>query len=663
MKIITAQRGDTAEYFTAELKKYMMQMSRGDIVPEISWADTLPEKPEDAIVLALLEELQLDTSDLTDPFIEDIIDINIQNGCGYIAGSNERSILMGVYKYCTSAGCRFIRPGADGDYVPKADLYAHSYTYRKKADQPFRGECTEGAIGYEHLRDTAYWLPKIGMNMYMIEGLVPYSYMHKWYGHVYNTKLRQKGQVTDYAMLEDYIRLLEKDVKRTGIQLHTLGHGWMFERFGIRRDKDMDASALMTPEQKRHLALVGGKRDIFGGSTFYTQFCYSNPETRKLLVDTLTDYIKSKPHVDFVHVWLADAPNNLCECEECQKKHLSDFYVMLLNELDEEMTKMGLKQRIVLIMYVETERPPQTERLKNPKRFVLNTAIGLHYENGYVNEPFAGEEPPFVLNQYHPKSAPLRLKWHRDWKALCDNIPSMIFEYRFYTDMYCDLGNMQIARETYRDMKSLKGISFNGCMSDQTDRMALPTALPRVLMGETLFDSAVDFDSLTDGYFAGAFGEDGALCRRYLETLSDLLCPSNQRIGSTSGVEEAAFGDEETMKQCWINNPAVAEKAARIPAHIEAFLPVIEKNISSASDNAQRLSWIYLKQHASICQHLAGILLAGAQNDMDKARALFKEMQEYLSEHEMEYHPVFDMYLFLRSVAFKVRQTMPHFFD
>jgi hypothetical protein len=104
---------------------------------------------------------------------------------------------------------------------------------RKKADRLFRGECTEGAVSYEHIRDTVYYLPKIGMNMYMIEGVVPYTYMHKWYGHVYNTKLRQKGQVTDYNMLLNYIDLLERDINKTGVQLHTLGHAWMYEKLGI----------------------------------------------------------------------------------------------------------------------------------------------------------------------------------------------------------------------------------------------------------------------------------------------------------------------------------------------------------------------------------------------------------------------------------------------
>ncbi|MBQ4528742.1 MAG: DUF4838 domain-containing protein [Clostridia bacterium] len=665
MKIITTQKGDSAEYFMSELKKYIVQMSRGAIVPKLCFAEALQKDASNSIILALLDELSLETSDLADPFIEDIIDINIENGKGYIAGSNHRSILMGIYKYCTSAGCRFIRPGADGDYVPKADITNHSFKYRKKADQPFRGECCEGAISYEHMRDTVYWLPKIGMNMYMIEGLVPFIYMHKWYGHVYNTKLRQKGQCTDYDMLEDYINLLETDIKRTGIQLHTLGHAWLFEGMGIRHDHITEAEKVknLSPEYTDMLAMVNGKREVQHGNTFYTHFCYSNPKVRKFLVDFMVEYIRKKPHVDFVHMWLADAKNNQCECDECIKMHPSDWYVMLLNELDEELTRMGSDTRIAFIMYVETERPPQKLRLKNPKRFILLSAIGLHYETGYVNEEFTGEVPEYERNNFHPAPNALRLKWHKEWKALSGNIPSVIFEYRFYTDMYCDPGYMQISRETYRDMKSLDKVSFNGCMSDQTHRLYMPTALPLIMMGETLFDTSLDFEKIVTDYFDGAFGKDGEKCLGYLETLSDLFCPSNVRIGAFSGVEEEGLGDIESQMKCWKNNPYVAQKLSKIPSVLDEFLPVIEKNIALCNDSAQRLSWIYLKQHSLICQRLSKLLYEGACGNTGRAVELFDDLRDYLSEQESEFHNVFDLFLFLRSLSFKLGINMPGYFD
>lgn len=666
MKIFAVQNNETIEYASLELKKYVMGLSRGTIIPKICYVESLPKKPEKySILLGLLEELSLDRSDLSDPFIEDIIDIDVQECTGYIAGSNPRSILMGVYKYCESAGCRYLRPGKDGDYIPNADITTHSYHFRKKADQPFRGECTEGSVSYEHIRDTVYWLPKIGMNMYMIEGMIPYTYMHKWYGHVGNKKLRRKGQVTDHGMIEEYISLLEQDIKKTGIQLHTLGHGWMFHKFGVRNGPSWMQAANLKEEDKKYLAQVNGKRDLFGGSSFFTHFCYSNQEGRKILVDTLVEYIQQKPYVDFLHVWLADAPNNQCECEECRLMLPSDHYIRLLNELDEALTVIGCKTRIVFIMYVETERPPVKFKLKNPSRFVLLSAIGMNYEKGYAKmeaEPI-GEIPEYTVNNYHPASGALRMKWHRDWVKYCDNIVSFVFEYRFYTDMYCDLGHMQISRETYRDMRDLEKVGFQGCVNDQTHRMAMPTTLPRIMMGQTLFDNGLDPEKVTDEYFLGAFGVDGVKCREYLEKLSILLHPSNFRVGGGNGVEEEGIGNAETLQKSWIGNTDVVVDVAQIPSLLESFRPVIEDNIAYATDPARRLSWIYLQYHSSMCEIFAGLLLAGACNDMDMVREKYNELEAYFAEHELEFHEAFDCLLFLRTLCLKLHLPSIPYYD
>jgi len=652
MKIILTQNTETFLYAADELKKYVTGLSRGKIVPELCFAYSIPREAEDdEIILALLDELSLDTSDLEDAFIEDIIDIDVKSCKGYIAGSNPRSVLMGVYKYCTSAGCRFLRPGPDGDYVPEADLYSHSYKYRKKADYPFRCEIIEGAVSYEHARDTVYYLPKIGMNSYMIEGMVPYSYMHKWYGHIGNTKLRRKGQVTDYKMLESYVALLEKDIKKAGLLLQTLGHAWMFEKFGVKRGPNQSAS--LKEEHKQYLALVNGERGIFRDQ-FYTNFCYSNPEARKILVDTIVEYAEEHPYVDYVHVWLADSKNNWCECEECSKLFPSDHYVLLLNEIDEALTQKGLDTRLSLIMYVETVRPPKKLVLKNPNRFFMTVAIGVNTEAGYKPTAYDGEMPEFQINQYKEFPAALRFKCHSEWKKLCGGLKSAVFEYRFYLDQYCDLGHMKISRETHRDMKALEDVEFQGCLSDKTHRMYMPTSLPMIMMGEVMFDKNLDYENRTDEYFDGAFGEDGKKCREYLEKLTDLLSPSNFRVKANLGIEEYGVGNVESDKRCWIDNPVVAEKARQIPAHLASFMPTIKDNIAYATDNARLLSWKYLEYHSEICARFAEILLAGAENDMDKAREKYYVLEEYLSEHELEFHYGFDVFLYLRSLRLKL---------
>ena len=667
MRILVTNGGECTSYAAEELKKYIVAMSDGEINPEILYCaqkKILTER--ESIVLGLLSNLSLDTSDLFDPMIEDIIDVSVDALSGYIAGSNERSILMGVYRYCESAGVRYVRPGEDGDYIPSVDLYSHSYTYRKKADYPFRGECCEGAISYEDMRDTVYFMPKIGMNMYMIEGMVPYTYMHKWYGHVYNTKLRFPGQITDYKMLEKYIGRLERDVKRAGLQLHTLGHAWMFEKMGIHHADEKTTKAAernLSDEYRQYLAEVKGKRGIHAGSTFFTHFCYSNPDARNMLVDVLVEYAEKKPHVDFIHAWLADSINNHCECCECRKKEPSDWYVILLNELDKKLAAIGSKAKIVFIMYNDTIRPPVVERLNNPKRFILLSAMGGFYEKGYKREESGEPLPPFERNNWTEFSAPLRMQCHRDWKGLCSGITSMIYEYRYYVDMYCDISQMRIAKETYRDMKALSSVDFNGCMSDQTHRMYMPTALPLVLMGKTLFDTDTDYEKTANEYFFGAFGEGGTLVREYLEKLSVLLSPSNFRVGGKGGIEEEAVGFTDTASKPWKNNPFVRERAEKIPALLDEFLPVIDENIKSAEEPARRESFMYLKIHSEICRYHGKILEAGAEGDMNRAGEIFAQLRDFLSEHEMEYHKVFDLFLYLRAVSQKIGVRMPGYYD
>ena len=648
MRILTCRTNETAKYSVNELIKYIRMITNCEIMPEYEYADAYPAIPcEDTIVLGLLDELNLDTSDLNDPFVDDIIDIKIENGVGYIAGSNDRSILMGVYKYCTSAGCAFVRPGEGGEYIPYCDLSKHSYTYRKKADYPFRGECCEGAISYEHMRDTVYWMPKVGMNMYMIESLVPYRYMHKWYGHVGNRVLREKKQVTDYHLMEEYTNKLEMDIVKTGVQLHTIGHGWMFEKFGVHHCANVDERKALKEEDKKYLAKVNGVRDICKNSTFFTHFCYSNPEARKILVDFCVEYVQKKPHVDYLHVWLADAINNHCECEECVKMEPSDWYVMLLNEIDEALTGIESKTRLVFILYNDTVRPPVNLRLKHPENFLLLAAIGGAYEQPYHYDEFTGEVPPYERNNYKGISNALRLKWHDEWKELCNNTPSVIYEYRFYTDMYCDPGYMRVSNETQRDMRLLNDINFQGCMSDQTHRMYLPTSLPLFTMGETLFDKELDYEAMLNRYFLGAFGEDGQKCREYLETLSDLFCPANLRALAVAGTEEEGLVMADGKPTNWKNNRAVAEKTAKIQAVLDAFLPTIEKNML-LEDGCQRMSWTYLRYHLRMCALLAKAINAGASGDMDKAREEYDKLELYLSKIEMDIHNVFDVFLFER---------------
>ena len=642
---------DTSEYILQELRKYVGKVTRGQMSVNVTDKIT-----DGTLVLGLLSDLSLYEGDLKDPFIEDIIDIDVKNGVGHIAGSNQRSVLMGVYKYLTFAGCRFLRPGDDGEYIPYRDLSDFECCYRKKADSDFRGQCSEGAASYEHYRDVVYWMPKVGYNMFMIEGFVPYTYMHKWYGHIGNTKLREKGQVTDYGFLEEKIALLEKDIKRTGMQFHCLGHDWMFLKFGVT-----GKHTELPEESYQYLALRNGKREI-KKELFYTQLCYSNPEVRRRLAEFVVEYLEQKPYIDYLHLWLADSTNNDCECENCVKMHPSDWYVVLLNDIEKAVTERGLKTRMVFIQYVETVRPPEKMRLANPDKFTLLTAIGVDYTKGYIKEKYDGEIPVYERNNYKGFPSRLALDWTDEWLEMHGGMPSMVFEYRFYIDHYNDIGYMSVSRETHRDMKKLREMGFSGNMSDQTPRNFLPTSLPMMIEAQTLFDLETDFEEFTNDYFVSAFGKDGDKCREYLEKLSDLFSPHLIRRGGWVPVEDVGTANVDKEIETWQGNPEYVAKLKQIPEVVDAFLPTIEKN-SKLQDECHALSWKYLLYHARIVKGISDVFASAGANDIDSAVQKFNALVDEMSEFELDIHRVFDHFLFGRHFRAKLKLPSIPYFD
>ena len=82
------------DFAAEELKKYLRMMSPegGDI--KIAYDPSAT----DGFRLGLMAELGLDTSDVPDTELDDIIYIDCDTSGGIIAGSNPRSVLLSVYE-------------------------------------------------------------------------------------------------------------------------------------------------------------------------------------------------------------------------------------------------------------------------------------------------------------------------------------------------------------------------------------------------------------------------------------------------------------------------------------------------------------------------------------------------------------------------------------
>lgn len=634
MKIKIVKDTQTIRYAAEELKKYLQMMDES-INAQISLSDG-------SITLALFQDIGLLCDDIEDAMYDDVIDIKIDNMKGYIAGSNERSVLMGVYNFLKSSGCMWVRPGKKGEFIPKRKMDTYSFSLRKKADYAFRGQCIEGAVSYENIKDTIEWLPKINMNLFMMEQIIPYNYMSRWYKHSVSTVKKDEG--TSFEKIGEYVIKLEKIIKKCGLQLHSLGHGYLLEPYGIHYKTFFDKYEL-NDEAKEDVALVDGKRELFMGSPNFTQLCFSKDKARLGLVKFLVQYLEKKPYIDFLHVWLSDAANNQCECENCIKKIPTDFYVQMLNELDAELTKKGLDTKIVFIMYVDTFWPPEMTKLNNPKRFIMTTAAtGRDYSKTYSTERMAGEIPPYKRNQFSMKSGlSVTLQFMDAWKDTFDG-PRFLFEYHMYTDHFFDPGHMSISRNILTDCTHTRDIEFDGIMCDQTQRAYFPTALPNAVMGEGLFDESLAYDDYSEKYFKSAYGEDYMAVREYLENITRIFNPDSLRIRD-SIVEQDTNTGREIVRNSIRNNPETAKRLLEVALVADEFMTVIKKN-ENLENICHKESWKILSYHTEYCKRLANVFISLANDDMDKTNKLFDDIIDYLSNIEDEIQPYFDLVLF-----------------
>lgn len=273
---------------------------------------------------------------------------------GRITGSNERSVLLAVYDYLHKLGCRFLIPKKEYEIIPVISKEQLSADYERCASFRHRGVCIEGADSLENILDYIDWLPKAGFNSFFLQFKTPYAFLARWYKHLNNPYVEASPYTPGDAKQD--LALIEREAKKRGLLLHEAGHGWTGEVLGYQT---LSWDVMGQKEQKeedhpkRWMALTDGKRQLFRGIPANTNLCYNDKDALDAFAGLVVDYAKKNPQVDYIHVWLADDYNNLCECEECRRTTLSDQYVELLNEIDRRLTQDGIYTRIVFLLYQE----------------------------------------------------------------------------------------------------------------------------------------------------------------------------------------------------------------------------------------------------------------------------------------------------------------------
>ncbi len=563
------------------------------------------------------------------------LDVSWQGKEDRIVGSNPRSVLFGVCRLLHELGFRWVRPGADGEVVPHLETLPPVHL-EDKAGYRFRGICIEGSDSQENVMETLEWMCRHGMNTYFIQFRNGYCFFQRWYEHEGNPLLPQEPY--DAAAITAAIR---REVKRRGLELQMVGHGWTCDPFGLVDGKGWYECAEPPPEVAPLLAMVKGKRKLQCTIALFTNLCYSNPDVRRRIVTAIVDYARQNPDVDVIHFWLADGSNNSCECDACRVKRPSDWYAQMLNDLDAEMTRQELPTRIVFLVYSDLLWPPEQIALPRSGRFILMFApISRTYSSPLPTAVSPGAEiPPFRLNNAVFSHDPqINMLFLRGWQRLFDGA-GFDFDYHYMWDHYKDNGYYDIARVMQEDCRNLRDMGLDGLVDCQVQRVFFPNGLGMAAMAETLWNPQATFDDIARRFFTDAYGPaDGAAAQAYFRAVSALFQPRLVR-------------NEGTAEEC-------RELGERLVRDYEALVAQIEAPLARGlrlADACHRESWAQLALHIDRTRLMAKMLEALWLKGREAAEAPAEALRQWAREHEMRLQRVFDPYVFFTALDMILR--------
>ncbi|MFC5407592.1 DUF4838 domain-containing protein [Cohnella soli] len=560
---------------------------------------------------------------------DDAVWIDVSCGKGSISGTNPRSVLMSVYRFLTEIGCRWVRPGVDGEIVPKRDVEHCTVKVQEAAAYKYRGVCIEGAVSVKHVTDMIDWMAKVGFNSYFIQFREAYFFFERWYKHL-NNPLKSPSGDFNVETARRFAAAAKREIRKRGMIYQAVGHGWTCTPFGIQGLSWEKWEHEVSSEITRYFAQVDGKRQLWQDIPINTELCYSNVEARGKMIEEIVLYASENPEVDLLHVWLSDGFNNQCECETCVLSAPSDLYVLLMNELDQALTARGLETRIAFLIYHELLWPPKREKIMRPDRFVLQfSPITRTYRQSFETMGSVPAIPPFVRNRVElPLTAEGNVSFLQAWKK---DFPgdSFDFDYHYMWAHQRDPGYVHIARIVYEDIRGLNRLGLDGFVSCQVQRSFFPSGLGMNVMARTLWNKELEFGEIAEDYFAAAYGEDGRLVLNYSAELSKLYFDLH--------LENAAAVRKES---------ALSSVFDEIYSLIREFEPVIGKNARQAN-RCHDSSWRYLKLHAEIWTEMTRILEQLYKGEDEQSRRMWEDTRAMLWAIEDECHPVLDVYNFV----------------
>lgn len=559
------------------------------------------------------------------PF-DDAVFVSARAGHAVVAGVNARSVVFAAYRYLEELGCRWLRPGRQGERVPRrSNALSQRVTIAETPSTRHRCICIEGSCSEEHLKSMVDWAAKRGFNSYYLQFRNSYEFFRRWYCDEEGTGKEKVAFSQRYAF-ELCDRIIGQ-LRKRGMVVHRVGHGWTCDPFGVAGNEWTEFKGRPPASIAKFLALRDGRRTFFGDKPINTQLCFSHRTVRATMTQAVVDYAAEHPDEEVVHVWLGDGSNNHCECSDCSGTRPSDLYVQILNEIDEELSQRHLDTRIVFLAYVDLLWSPRRERIRNPERFILMFApITRSYATSILEDrTVTAKTPRFARNKLQfPNSPKGSLKLLDGWRESFEG-DCVDFDYHLWSAHRFDPGQLALAAVLFKDIAGLDRLGMNGYISCQLTRVCFPTGLLMHTLGKTLWDPRADFDTMVDEYFVDVFGRNGPAVRGYLTRLSELFHPPllrGEKVDPSGKILQRGL--------------------AQVPELVKTFTPRIARGTRS-NDATTAAAWRLMREHAWYVRSLAELCNAVGSSQSDKQRDLMNRHADELRRRHPRLHHVLDV--------------------
>ena len=202
--------GKVVSFAVAELEKHL-RLIDPELMVDVLTCDAPGDDYGDVIWVGRHDALKVEIPQVEDPLFDDAVVISVENGAGYITGSNDGSVLLAAYRFLKNLGCNWIRPGEGGLRVKQHPLDNISVSCTEVPSYRHRGVCIEGAVAQQHVLDLIDYLPKLGMNEYMIQFRLPATFFENWYSHQKNPFAEQREKIS-HGVLAGFLRTIEREI-------------------------------------------------------------------------------------------------------------------------------------------------------------------------------------------------------------------------------------------------------------------------------------------------------------------------------------------------------------------------------------------------------------------------------------------------------------------